>query len=63
MATMKTFDIIAWILCTIAALDLGIIGLTNYDVLALLGGATRAFYLLLGIGGIYSASHIFMKKK
>ena len=60
---MKTIDMISWILCTIAALNLGILGIFNYNVLGLLGGAMPIVYVIIGLAGLYSASWYFFNKK
>ncbi len=60
---MKPIDIASWVLCTIAALQLGIIGAFNYDVLGMLGGLTKIVYILIGLGGLFSLWHMATCKK
>lgn len=60
---MKPIDIASWVLCTIAALQLGIIGAFNYDVLGMLGGLTKIVYILIGLGGLFSLWHMVTCKK
>ena len=55
---MKALDIASWVLCTIAALQLGIWGVFNYDVLGLLGSLTWTIYLLIGLAGLLSVWHM-----
>jgi len=65
---MKAFDIVSWILCTIGALELGVVGAFNYDIIGSILGAgsmaTRVVYVFVGLGGLFSAAHMikYMKK-
>ena len=56
---MKTLNIIALILVIVGALNWGLVGLLNVDLVAgLLGAmtiASRVVYTLVGISGIYIA--------
>ena len=60
---MKAIDMISWILCTIAAINLGIIGVSGYNVLGLFGGALQIVHIIIGVAGLYSASWYFFNKK
>ena len=60
---MKPLDIASWVLCTIAALQLGIMGALNYDVLGMLGGLTKIAYIIIGLGGLFSLWHMVTCKK
>ncbi len=60
---MKPLDMASWVLCTIAALQLGIMGALNYDVLGMLGGLTKIAYILIGLGGLFSLWHMVTCKK
>ena len=44
----------SWILCTIAALQLGIWATLGYDVLGMLGSLTKWVDILIGLGGLWS---------
>ena len=60
---MKPLDMASWVLCTIAALQLGIMGALNYDVLGMFGGLTKIVYILIGLGGLFSLWHMVTCKK
>ena len=55
---MKTIDIIALILVIVGAINWGLIGLFNFDLVATLFGAmstiSRIIYTLVGIAGLWS---------
>lgn len=59
---MKTLDIIALILVVIGAINWGLIGFFQYDLVAAIFGEmatfTRVIYALVGIAGLYSISFI-----
>ncbi|MBV4419215.1 DUF378 domain-containing protein [Clostridium tyrobutyricum] len=59
---MKTLDTIALILVIIGAVNWGLIGFVQYDLLASLFGTmsalTRTLYALVGICGLYSISFL-----
>ena len=59
---MKTLDIIALILVVIGAVNWGLIGFFQYDLVAAIFGQmatfTRVIYALVGIAGLYSISFI-----
>lgn len=61
---MKPLDIASWILCTIAAVQLGLIGAFNLNLLGMLGaGIARILYIIIGLGGLFSLWHIVTFKK
>lgn len=55
---MKTIDIIALILVIVGAINWGLIGLFNFELVATLFGAmsaiSRIIYTLVGIAGLWS---------
>lgn len=57
---MKTLDTIALILVVIGAINWGLLGFFQYDLIASLfgtmSGLTRTIYALVGICGLYSIS-------
>ena len=60
---MKTFDIIALILVIIGAVNWGLIGFFQYDlVAAIFGGGSSAFsriiFALVGLAGLYAISFL-----
>ena len=57
---MSGIHMASWILCTIAAVQLGLVGAFNYDLLGMLGGLTRWVYILIGLGGLLSLWHMIM---
>ncbi len=56
-AQNNRFEMIAWWLVIIAALNVGIMGLFNYDIFGQIfgyaSGITRAIYILFGVAGVY----------
>jgi uncharacterized protein len=56
---MKTFDVLAASLVVIGALNWGLVGLLDFDLVkTLLGdgtGAARAVYTLVGLAGLFQA--------
>ena len=61
---MKFIDMASWILCTIAALHLGIIGVFKYNVVeAVFGTATNSVYIIIGLFALPSVWHMFTHKK
>ena len=61
---MKAIDIASWILCTIAAVHLGLIGAFNLNLLGMLGaGIARILYIIIGLGGLLSLWHMVTCKK
>jgi uncharacterized membrane protein YuzA (DUF378 family) len=56
----SALDLASWILCTVGALNWGIIGLTNYNVLIQLGaGFAQVAYIVIGLAGVFSLWHMF----
>ena len=61
---MDKLGMTAWVLCTIAALQLGLVGAFGLDVLGMLGGTiTKLVYIIIGISGLYSVWQLFTCKK
>ncbi|GIM30326.1 DUF378 domain-containing protein [Clostridium polyendosporum] len=63
---MKTLDIIALVLVIIGAINWGLIGFFQFDLVAALFGSmsavSRVVYALVGIAGLYAIS-FFAKDK
>lgn len=55
---MKTLDIASWLLCTLAAVQLGLVGAFGFDLLGLFGGLTKIVYIVIGLGGLLSLWHM-----
>jgi uncharacterized protein len=59
---MKTLDIIALLLVIIGAVNWGLIGFFQFDLVAALFGTMSSFsrivYVLVGIAGVYSLSFL-----
>lgn len=59
---MKTLDIIALLLVIIGAVNWGLIGFFQFDLVAALFGTmsnfSRIVYVLVGIAGVYSLSFL-----
>lgn len=59
---MKTLDIIALILVIIGAVNWGLVGFFQYDLVSAIFGYmstfTRVIFALVGIAGLYSISFI-----
>lgn len=57
---MKTLDIIALIFVVVGAVNWGLIGFFNFDLVAALFGTmstlTRVIYAIVGIAGLYAIS-------
>ena len=64
---MNFLDLASWILCTIAALHLGLVGAFNYNVFDTVLGAgsmaTRIIYAIIGLLGLYSVGHMLKHAK
>ena len=60
---MKTLDIIAMILVLVGALNWGLVGIFNYDLVASIFGAmstvSRVIYTLVGVSAIYGVFSFF----
>lgn len=65
---MSFLDMSSWILCTIGALNWGLVGAFNWNLVDAIFGVgsmlARIIYVLVGIGGLLSLWHMFtyMKK-
>lgn len=59
---MRTLDIISLVLVIIGAVNWGLIGFFNFDLVAVLFGSmsalTRIIYSIIGIAGLYSISFL-----
>lgn len=63
---MNTLDWIAWILVVVGALDWGLIGAFNYNLVTAIFGAgmiAKWLYILVGVAGLYFLWGAFAKKK
>lgn len=63
---MSTLDWIAWILVVVGALNWGLIGAFNYNLVTAIFGMgvlTQWVYILVGIAGLYFVWMAFTKKK
>ena len=64
---MNFLDMASWILCTIAALHLGLVGAFGYDVFGKILGAgstaNRIVYVVIGLLGLYSLGHMLTCSK
>lgn len=60
MINLKTLDYIALILVIIGTINWGLVGLLNFDLVALLFGnmsiLSRIVYIVVGISGLYTLS-------
>jgi len=63
---MNKLDMASWILCTVAALHLGVVGAFGYDVFSALLGTgsmvTRVVFVIIGLLGLYSLKHMLTCK-
>jgi uncharacterized membrane protein YuzA (DUF378 family) len=62
---MNTLDWIAWVLVVVGALNWGLVGAFNYNLVeALLGFGmlTQWVYILVGVGGLYFLYQAFTMK-
>ena len=57
---MKTLDYIVLVLTIIGTINLGLVGLLNFDLVRVLFGdmtlLSRIIYVIIGISGLYSLS-------
>ncbi len=63
---MSTLDYITWILVVIGAINWGLVGAFNYnlvDMLFGLGMITQWIYILVGLSGLYILYKMFTMKK
>jgi uncharacterized membrane protein YuzA (DUF378 family) len=57
---MNALDLTSWVLCTIGALNWGLVGAFNLNVVAMLGGMiAKIVYILVGIAGLISLWGVF----
>ncbi len=63
---MKVLDIIALILVIIGAINWGLIGIFNFNLVDTIFGAmsviSRIIYALVGIAGLYSIKFLFNRR-
>ncbi len=63
---MNTWEWIAWILVVVGALNWGLIGAFNYNLVTAIFGfgmLTKWVYILVGLGGLYFLWMAYTKKK
>lgn len=64
---MDTLMMVSWVLVTVGALNWGLVGLANVDLVQMLFGTWPALvqiiYILVGLSGVYSLWGMFMMKK
>jgi hypothetical protein len=63
---MGTLDWVAWLLVIIGALNWGLVGLSNLNVVELIFGVgmlTQIIYILVGLSGLYMLWMGMSKKK
>lgn len=57
---MNALDLTSWVLCTIGALNWGLVGAFNLNVVAMLGGMiAKIVYILVGVAGLISLWGMF----
>jgi len=57
---MNALDISSWVLCTIGALNWGLVGAFNLNVVAMLGDMiAKIVYILVGVAGLISLWGMF----
>ena len=63
---MSTLDYIGWVLVVVGALNWGLIGAFNFNLVTMLFGVgmlTQWVYILFGLAGLYSLWKMFTMKK
>ena len=59
---MNALHMASWVLCTIGALNWGLVGALNYNLVASLLGAgsmaARIVYVIIGLAGLLSVWHM-----
>lgn len=63
---MGTVDWIAWVLVTVGALNWGLVGATNLNLVEAVvgtGGLAQVVYILVGVSGLYMVWMAVNKKK
>lgn len=66
MKKMNTLDWIAWILVVVGALNWGLVGVFNYNLVEAIfgmGAFTQWVYIFVGLGGLYYLWMVFAKMK
>jgi hypothetical protein len=57
---MNALDLTSWVLCTVGALNWGLVGAFNLNVVAMLGGMiAKIVYILVGVAGLISLWGMF----
>jgi uncharacterized protein len=64
---MDTLQMLSWVLVTVGALNWGLVGIANVNLVELLFGMWPALvqivYILVGLAGVYSLWGMFTMKK
>lgn len=63
---MSTVDWVAWVLVVVGALNWGLVGVANLNLVETVfgvGALTQVVYLLVGLGGLYMLWMAMGKKK
>ena len=63
---MTTLDWVAWVLVIIGAINWGLVGVANLNLVETvfgMGSLTQVVYLLVGLGGLYMLWMALNKKK
>ncbi len=61
---MSKLQMTSWILCTIAALHIGLVEFLNFNAIGMLPGVIATIvYALIGLSGLYSVYQMFTCKK
>jgi hypothetical protein len=60
MAKASTTEWIAWVIVVVGAINWGLVGFFNYNLVeSLFGAASKWVYDLVGIAGVYAAYLLF----
>jgi uncharacterized membrane protein YuzA (DUF378 family) len=63
---MSVLDWVAWVLAVVGALNWGLIGVANYNLVTAIfgfGAVTQVVYILVGVAGLYLVWMAYAKKK
>lgn len=63
---MNTLDYITWVLVVVGALNWGLVGAFNYNLVTAIFGIgmiTQWLYIFVGLSGLYVVYKMFMMKK
>lgn len=63
---MTTVDYVVWVLVVVGALNWGLVGAFNYNLVEMVLGAgmvTQWVYILVGLSGVYTLWKMFTMKK